>query len=323
MPKTKYRFNPESLSFDRISLGIRGLILKFLAYFFAGLVIAVIFNVAFSYFFDSPKERMLKRENEQYRLQYEIIEKKIAQTAAVLEDLQKRDDNIYRTIFETDPIPRSVREAGFGGVNRYNDLEGFENSDLIIETAKKLDKTLKKTYIQSKSYDQVIALAINKNEMLASIPAIQPISNKDLTRTASGWGWRIHPIYKIRKFHYGLDFTAATGTEIYSTGNGIVETIDRSFRGYGNMITINHGFGYRTLYAHISEFKVRQGQAVKRGDIIGYVGNTGTSTAPHLHYEVIKNNDKVNPINFFFNDLTPQQYNSMIEISTQSGQTFD
>ena len=266
---------------------------------------------------------MLKRENDQMRLQYEIINKRLAQAENVLEDLRQRDDNIYRTVFEAEPIPKSVREAGFGGINRYADLEGFDNSNLVIESSKKLDQIMKKIYIQSRSYDDVVKMAINKNEMLASIPAIQPVSNKDLTRTASGWGYRIHPIYKIRKFHYGLDFTCPLGTEVYSTGNGTISEIESSYRGYGNKIIVDHGFGYHTLYAHLSAFNVRLGQKVKRGDVIGYVGSTGLSTSPHLHYEVEKNTTKVNPINFFFNDLSADQFDQMIELSTSSGQTFD
>ena len=178
-------------------------------------------------------------------------------------------------------------------------------------------------YVQSVSYDELIDLATNKEKMVASIPAIQPISNKDLTRTASGWGYRIHPIYKIRKFHYGMDFTAPTGTEIYSTGDGTIELVKSSRRGYGNKIVVNHGFGYKTLYAHLSGFNVRVGQKVKRGDVIGYVGNTGLSTAPHVHYEVHLNNKKVNPINYYFNDLTANEYDKMIELSTTFGKSFD
>jgi murein DD-endopeptidase MepM/ murein hydrolase activator NlpD len=177
--------------------------------------------------------------------------------------------------------------------------------------------------VQSVSYDEIIDLARNKEKMLASIPAIQPISNKDLTRTASGWGYRIHPIYKIRKFHYGMDFTAPTNTEVYSTGDGTIEVLNKSRRGYGNKIIVNHGFGYKTLYAHLNSFNVKQGQKVKRGDVIGYVGSTGLSTAPHLHYEVHLNNKKVNPVNYYFNDLTPEEYDRMVEISLKSGQTFD
>ncbi len=278
MPKSKYHFDLESLSLHPNRLGFKGLLFKIITYFFAGVVVSVVFYMLLSRFFDSPKERVLKRENEQMKLQYEIMQKKINQVAGVLEDLRQRDDNIYRTIFEAEPIPRSVREAGFGGVNRYVDLEGYENSSFVVETAKKLDKILKQIYIQSKSYDQIIPMALNKEGMLKSIPAIQPVSNKSLERISSGFGWRIHPFYKIKIYHPGIDFAAPIGTEVYATGDGTVEKSESSFHGYGMSIIIDHGFGYKTLYAHLSAFKVTTGQKVKRGDIIGLVGNTGLST---------------------------------------------
>jgi len=323
MPKTKYRFNNQTLRYDRISLSGKQKFYRFLTYFSATLVIAVIYNLLFVMFFDTPKEKGLIRENQQLITQYEILNNKFGLVEKTLEDLQKRDDNIYRVIFEAEPIPLEMRSAGVGGANRYRDLEGFDNSDLVVETTRRLDKISKQLYIQSKSYDNVIEMAKNKEEMVASIPAIMPISNNDLTRTASGWGWRIHPIYKIRKFHYGMDFTAPTGTEIYVTGDGVVERVETSLRGYGKNIVIDHGFGYKTLYAHLSGFNVRKGQKVKRGDVIGFVGSTGTSTAPHLHYEVYKNNQKVNPVHYYFNDLTPEEYDKMIFISSNSGQSFD
>jgi murein DD-endopeptidase MepM/ murein hydrolase activator NlpD len=323
MARSKYRFDPDSLSFDRIKLGVKGLIMRLITYFFAGVVISIAFYFVFTKFFDSPKERILKRENEQMKLQIEIFEKRLDQIGAVLDDLRLRDDNIYRTIFEAEPIPRSVREAGFGGVNRYSDLEGYNNSNLVISTARKLDKMMKQIYVQSKSYDEVIKLAENKKEMLECIPCIQPVANKGLERTSSGFGPRIHPWYKIKIFHYGFDFAAPIGTEIYATGDGVVEVTENSFRGYGKKIEINHGFGIKTLYGHMSEFKVRPGQKVKRGTVIGLVGNTGLSTGPHLHYEVIKNNEKVNPVNYFFNDLSPEQYDQIISISDNVGQTLD
>jgi murein DD-endopeptidase MepM/ murein hydrolase activator NlpD len=323
MAKGKYKYNPETLSYSRVELTWWNKVVRFFTYFFATLAIAIVYYTVFNVFFDTPKEKSLRRENNQLLFQYELLNDKLDQLENVLADLQKRDDNIYRTIFEAEPVHRSVREAGFGGVNRYEEFEGMSNSELVIETAKKLDHLSKKAYVQSLSYDEVVELAMRKEEMLASIPAIQPISNKDLRRTASGWGYRIHPIYKIRKFHYGMDFTAGTGTEIYSTGDGVVDVISSSRRGYGNKIIIDHGFGYKTLYAHLSEFNVRRGQKVKRGDVIGFVGSTGTSTAPHLHYEVMLNSKKVNPVNYYFNDLTPAEYDKMIELSLRANQTFD
>jgi murein DD-endopeptidase MepM/ murein hydrolase activator NlpD len=323
MQRTKYKFNPESLSFDRISLGIRELFFRFLAYFTGSVMIALIYWVVFAAFFDSPKEKALKRELEQMTIQYDIIHREMANIENVLEGLQKTDDNLYRTIFEAEPIPPTLREGGFGGINRYESLEGYTNSRLVVETAARLDKIRKKIYIQSKSFDELIALANRKEEMLKSIPAIIPISNKDLTRTASGFGWRIHPIYKISKFHYGMDFTAPAGTDIYATGNGKVAEVVSDQRGLGKHVVIDHGFGYTSIYAHLSNFNVRVGQKVKRGDIIGFVGSTGTSVANHLHYEIKVNGVNVDPVNYYFEDLTAGEYVRMIEIASKTGQSFD
>lgn len=323
MAKSKFKYNPESLSFDKIRLSFRDKMFRFLSYFLASIFLAVLYAVMYTLLFDSPKEKALKRENEQLALQYEVMNRKLGTVEKVLEELQERDDNIYRTIFEAEPISTSIRNAGMGGINRYMELEGYDNSEIVIETAKRLDKIMKKVYVQSKSYDEVIDLALNKGKFIASLPAIQPISNTDLKRTASGWGYRIHPIYKIRMFHEGMDFTAPAGTEIYATGDGTVVVTNSSRRGYGNEIRIDHGYGYVTRYAHLKAFNVKKGQKVKRGDVIGFVGSTGLSTAPHLHYEVHQNGKKVNPINYFFDDLTAEEYDRMIELSLASGQSYD
>ena len=279
--------------------------------------------VTFFQFFDSPKEKRLINEINHLVNQYEIVDNKMSKIELVLDDIQKRDDNIYRTIFEADPIPTSIRKQGFGGINRYKELEGYSNSKIMIETSTKIDQITKQLYLQSKSFDEIIDLTKDKLSMLASIPAIQPVSNKNLKRMASGYGYRIHPIYKTRKMHAGMDFSAKTGTEIYATGNGTINKVRRSKKGYGNYVEINHGYGYKTLYAHMSKFIVKQGQKVKRGEVIGYVGNTGTSVAPHLHYEVIKNGKKIDPVNFYYNDLSTHEYSKMLEISSQNNQSFD
>jgi murein DD-endopeptidase MepM/ murein hydrolase activator NlpD len=323
MPPTKYKFNPDSLSFDKIRLGIRALLLRFLAYFIGSVLVALIYWVVFASFFDSPKEKALKREVEQMTIQYGLIHREMATVESVLEDLQKTDDNLYRTIFEAEPIPSTLRDGGIGGVNRYEALEGFNNSNLVIETANRLDKIRKKVYVQSKSFDDLINMAKNKEEMLQSVPAIIPVSNKDLTRTASGYGWRIHPIYKISKFHFGMDFTAPLGTEVYATGNGTVIALLSAQRGLGKHIIIDHGFGYKSIYAHLSNFNVRLGQKVLRGDIIGYVGSTGTSVVNHLHYEIKLNGVNVDPVNYYFEDLNSAEYERMIEIASKTGQSFD
>jgi murein DD-endopeptidase MepM/ murein hydrolase activator NlpD len=323
MPKIKYHFNPESLSYDKIKSSFKQKFVRFFTLFSSTLIVAIIYYLIFSHFFDSPKEKALIRENSKLKFEYLIMNKRFDDVAKVLEDMQQRDDNLYRTIFEAEPIPKSIREAGFGGVNRYKNLEGFSSSKVIIETAIRLDKLTKQVYIQSKSYDELVDKVKKKETMLACIPAIQPISNKKLLHAASGFGWRIHPIYKIRKFHEGMDFSAPVGTEIYATGDGVVTEVSFSFTGYGNKVVIDHGYGYETVYGHMSGFKVKQGQRVKRGDVIGFVGSTGLSTAPHVHYEVHHSGAVLNPINFYFSDLTPEEYSQMIEISSKTGQTFD
>lgn len=323
MPRSRYKFNPESLSFDKIRLGLGALFLRGLAYIVGSLLIAVLYYVIFAAFFDSPKEKALLREIDQLALQYDMIHREMDNLETVIDQLQETDDNLYRTIFEAEPIPATLREGGVGGINRYKELEGFENSKIVIETAKRLDQIRKQMYVQSKSFDDLITLASRKEEMLRSIPAIMPISNKDLTRTASGYGLRVHPIYKIIKFHAGMDFTAPSGTDVYVTGDGTVASVISSKRGLGNHIIINHGYGYSSVYAHLDRFNVRAGQKVRRGDVIGFVGSTGLSLAPHLHYEIKLNGTNVDPVNYYFNDLTPEEYERMIEIASKTGQSFD
>jgi murein DD-endopeptidase MepM/ murein hydrolase activator NlpD len=323
MPKHKYRFNPDSLSFVKEQSSFSKKFWVGFNYFMFSVVVSIVYYIFYSFFFDTPQERGLRRENEELTLQFEIFNKKFDHITTVLEDIQQRDDNIYRTIFEAEPIPSSIRQAGIGGVDRYSDLEGLSNSKIAISTAKRLDKLAKQVYIQSKSFDEVIQMAKRKEEMISSIPAIQPVSNKDLQRVASPFGVRMHPFYKVLKMHTGMDFTAPTGTEIYATGDGVVSDVIYSSRGYGNTVIIDHGFSYKTLYAHQSTILVKRGQKVKRGEVIGLVGNTGMSMAPHLHYEVRKNDEPINPINFYFNDLTPEEYDKIIELASQSGQSLD
>lgn len=322
MAKKQYLFNEETLTFseEKKSFGVKFRI--FLGYFAASSFLGIGYMLLFFIFFDSPKEKSLKRENSELRLQYKIINQQINDVASILNDIQERDDKIYRTIFETDPIPSTIRDAGFGGTNRYENLKSLEAAALVIDTRLKLDIITKKLYVQSNSFDEVVDLVKNKEKMLMSIPSIMPISSKDLKHVASGWGYRIHPIDKVRKFHYGMDFSAGTGTEIHATGNGIIEKVTYSST-YGNMILIDHGFNYKSLYAHMSGFNVKRGQKITRGEIIGFVGNTGRSRGAHLHYEVIEKNKKVNPRNYYFNDLTPEQYDEMLAKSEEFGQSLD
>jgi murein DD-endopeptidase MepM/ murein hydrolase activator NlpD len=324
MSKVKYKFNKKSLTFDRVQTTFRKRLLYFFTHLSTGLVFAAVVMILAYNFIDSPKERAQKREIEQMKLQYQFLNEQLDKVTKILDDLQDRDDNIYRVIFEAEPIPNSIRSAGIGGIDKYEALKGYSNSDLIIETEKTMDRIMSRLYVQSKSYDEVFGLAKNKEKMLASIPAIQPVNNTDLRRVGSYFGTRMDPFYKVRKFHEGMDFSAPVGTEIYATGNGTVTLAARDIQGgYGNMVRIDHGYSYQTVYAHLSRIFVKPGQKVQRGQIIGYVGNTGKSTSPHLHYEVRKNGVPLNPIYFFFNDITPEQFQMMLELSARPSQTMD
>ncbi len=323
MSKSKYYYDKKTLSFKKIESNWKSKIKSSLVFLSVSFCIASLMVVLAFNFFDSPKEKLLIRELDKMSIQYDNLNKDLTQIEAVLDNIKDRDDNIYRVIFEADPIPNSIRKAGIGGINRYENLEGYNNSNLLISSSKKIDQISKQLYIQSKSFDEVIEMATKKSDMMASIPAIQPVANKELKRIASGYGRRIDPYYKKPKYHYGVDFSAPQGTPIYATGNGKIKKIKKSRRGFGNHIIIDHGYGYKSLYAHMSKFKVRANQIVKRGDIIGYVGNTGKSTAPHLHYEVHKNGKKVNPAYYFHNDLSPEEFDRMLELAAQENQSFD
>lgn len=324
MNKVKYKFNKKSLTFDRVQTTVRKRMFYFFTHLSSGVVFAAVVLVLAFNFIDSPKEKSQKREIEQMKLQYRMLDDQMARVSKLVNDMQDRDDNIYRVIFEAEPIPSDIRQAGIGGVDRYDKLKGYKNSELIIETQKKMDRILGQLYVQSKSYDEVFEMAKNKERMLVSLPAIQPLSNKDLRRIGSYFGTRLDPYYKVNKFHEGIDFCASVGTPVYATGNGTITMASRDGTGgYGNEVTIDHGYTYSTLYAHLSRIFVKAGQKILRGQIIGYVGNTGKSTSPHLHYEVHKNGVPVNPIYFFFNDLTPDQFKMMLDFSSRPSQTMD
>jgi murein DD-endopeptidase MepM/ murein hydrolase activator NlpD len=297
--------------------------MRFFSYLLATAAFALVFVVAAFYFLGSPKERILKRELSFVNLQYQILTERLESMESLLAEMQERDDNIYRVIFEAEPIPNTVRKAGYGGVDRYDNLSGYKNSELVKGVSKRLDQIASQLYVQSKSYDEVYEMAKNKAEMLSAIPAIQPVSNLDLKRISSYFGVRMDPFYKVNKFHQGVDFSAPIGTEVYATGDGKVISSSKSKWGYGNTLVIDHGFGYQTKYSHLQDFKVKKGEKIKRGQLIATVGNTGKSTAPHLHYEVHKNKRPVNPIHFFFNDLTPEEYEMILEFSVQPTQSMD
>lgn len=325
MAKVKYYYDSENLAYKKIepNRGRRaGYITLWLlsSALFGFIAFWVLVNTSI---LDTPKDRIQKREIENLQFRYSLLNKKMEQIEDVLHDIAERDNNLYRVYFNADPIPFEQRKAGFGGVNRYRDLEGFNNSELLINTSKRMDILTKELVIQSKSLDEIYNLAKSQEELLAAIPAIQPIKNEQLTRMASGYGYRNDPFTKIRKFHAGMDFTAKTGTPIYATGDGIVERADNRASGYGNHIVLKHGFGYKTLYAHLSKYNVKKGQRVKRGDIIGFVGSTGRSEAPHLHYEVHVNGKPVNPINFYYGNISAEEFEEISRLANQENQSLD
>ncbi|MCU4189784.1 M23 family metallopeptidase [Flavobacterium sp. HXWNR29] len=325
MSKVKYYYDSENLAYKRIQTKKRkkfGYIVLFLvsSALFGFLIFLLLINTSY---FETPKDKIQAREIEALALNYKVLNKKLDLMNEVLEAIENRDNNIYRIYFNTTPISEEERKAGFGGVNRYKDLQGFNNSELMENTTKRVDVLTKELVIQSKSLDEIVALAKQKEKLLAAIPAIQPVKNEDLKQMASGYGYRSDPFTKIRKFHYGMDFTARTGTPIYATGDGVVYKADASLSGYGNHIEVNHGFGYKTLYAHLSKYNCRPGQRVKRGDIIGYVGSTGRSQAPHLHYEVFKNGERVNPLNFYYGSISAKEYIEISKLANQENQSLD
>ncbi|MDZ4824076.1 MAG: M23 family metallopeptidase [Flavobacteriales bacterium] len=323
MAKVKYKFNPSSLSFERIRLSLRDYFFTALRYLFAGVVFAVIAVVLFLSFFKDPRLRTAERENKFLSSQLEHHNQELDTIYSILTDLQRKDDEVYRSIFGAKPYPEHLRKSGVGGSSRYQNLKGYESSEAIIETQKRISRLQRTMVAQSKSLEEVFELAKKQGQMLQSIPAIQPVNNKDLTRIASGFGMRIHPIYKLMKMHTGLDFTATVGTEIYATGDGVIQSTESKLSGYGLHVIISHGYGYETLYGHMSRIVVRPGEKVKRGQLIGYVGSTGTSSGPHVHYEVIKDGEKVNPAYYFFNDITIAQYEDLLQRAENATQSLD
>lgn len=322
MAKKKYYFNPETLSYEETDNTLLFKIKRLLIHLFSGVSLGIVFFFVFVSLVSSPEEVQLIQERNRLHAQYRLLERNMDEVNEILKDLQERDDNLYRVVFQADPIPYSIRKSTAGNAEYYRQLLSMTNSQIAVATTQKYNELKKQLYIQSKSYDELVKLASTQEEMLKHIPAIQPILNKDLTRTASGFGWRIDPIYRTRRFHEGMDFTAPIGTEIYATGNGTVRLAGWR-QGYGNTVEINHGFGYKTLYGHMHKIHVRVGQKVNRGDVIGTVGNTGKSTGPHLHYEVHHRGKVVNPQNYYFLDLSPEEYDRMVQLSNNAGQMFD
>ncbi|MCE2996426.1 MAG: peptidoglycan DD-metalloendopeptidase family protein [Cyclobacteriaceae bacterium] len=324
MARIKYYYDTETCKYERIRTSTGDMILNTLGILSLTLAMAVGLMFLYSSYFESPRELLLSNEVKELEFMYSNLEKQIEKLDAELANMEYRDDNIYRAVLGAEPIDKSVRDAGVGGIDRYEDIKKKDivHEDFLLKLHERVDKLKRKVYIESKSQDEVIALAENKEKLFAAIPAIQPVSNKQLIALASGFGMRIHPVYKMRKMHTGVDFAATIGTPIYATADGVIDRLEVSFSGYGKVLEIDHGFGYRTRFAHMHGFNVRLGQKVKRGDLIGYVGDTGLSTAPHLHYEVFVNGVHVNPIHYFFNDLNAKDYEKIIQLASVENQSL-
>lgn len=320
--KKKYKINPDTLVLEQVEHGLRYWLRQTGIYVLSGIVLGIIFLYLFLAFFPSPREKQLLREKEALQSQMETLNRQVDQMQIVMTDLQQRDDNLYRVLFGAEPIPLSIRQGTQRKISYYEELAQMNNSQLSADLALKVDVLEKELYVQAKSYDEVLEMAKTQEIRMENIPAIQPVLNKDLKRVASGFGVRIDPVYHVRKFHQGMDFTAPTGTEIFATGNAIVKFTGWK-QGYGNTVVLDHGFGYETLYAHLYKSLVRTGQKVRRSDIIALVGNTGKSTGPHLHYEVRLNGKPVDPRNYYFYDLSPEEYDQMIQLSNNFGQMLD
>ncbi len=318
----KFHINPKTLVLEQVEHGIGYWLRQSGLYILGGVVLGVIFLFLFLTFFPSPREKQLLREKELLHSQLTTLNQQVDQMQLVMNDLQQRDDNLYRVLFGAEPIPISIRQGVQRKISYYEEIARMTNSQLSADLSLKVDVLEKEMYIQSKSYDDIVEMAKNQEIRMENIPAIQPVLNKDLTRVASGYGMRIDPVYHVRKFHQGMDFTAPTGTEVFATGNAKVKFTGWK-QGYGNTIILDHGFGYETVYAHLYKSLVRKGQKVRRSDIIGLVGNTGKSTGPHLHYEVRLNDRPVDPRNYYFYDLSPEEYDQMIQLSNNFGQMLD
>lgn len=323
MAEPKYSFDPERLSYDKITPSFKQRSSKFLRNALLFCLIALGVFVVLSVLFDTPDEKIQKRENKQLQHQYEQLTQKVGKMEENMDEIQQHDDNIHRLIFGIDPVAENARKAGDDGSNQYKELEQYSQSDLLIETSKKIDNLTRRLVVQNESYDNIMKLVQDKEKFLASIPAISPIADRNMKRLAAGYGYRIHPIYRTLKMHKGIDLTAPTGTKVYATGGGKVISAGQGSGSYGIKVIIDHGYGYKTLYAHLSKVTVKEGKRVARGDVIGEVGCTGRSTAPHLHYEVRKNDQTENPVNYYYTELTPEEYEEMINISSQMTMSFD
>lgn len=322
MTKKNYKFNPETLVMEQVRRGFRYWLRKTGNYLFSGIVIGALLLYLMYTFFPSAREKQIDHDKKTLEAQLKILNQQVDQMQLVMNDLQQRDDNLYRVLFAAEPIPLQVRQGAQRKIDYYEQLAKMTDSQLAADLTLKVDMLAKELYTQSKSYDELVKMAKSREIRMENIPAIQPILNKELTRIASGFGTRIDPVYHVTRFHHGMDFTAPLGSDIYATGNGTV-CFSGWKQGYGNTVMIDHGFGYQTLYAHCHQLLVSEGQKVRRSDVIALVGSTGKSTGPHLHYEVRLNGTAIDPRNFFFMDLSPEDYDRMVQLANNFGRVLD
>jgi murein DD-endopeptidase MepM/ murein hydrolase activator NlpD len=323
MKKIKYFFNTHTLRFEKVEVPLRVRLLQTFGFIAASIVTGVIIVIVMFQYIDSPKEKLLRQQNQAYKESYSVLQERVKQLELQMNELENRDNDVYRSIFEADPIPDSARVKVMEAKKEVQLIQNLSNSDLLETMVGQLNNLSLRMAYQTKSFTEITDMVKNKEKLLKAIPAIQPVNNKNLNRVASGFGYRVDPLYKDYRLHAGLDFAAPSGTPIYATADGVVQAAGFNTDGYGNKVVINHGYGYQTLYGHMVRVKARVGQSVKRGEVIGYIGSTGKSTGPHCHYEVIKRGQKVDPVYYFYNDLTPAQFDRILKAAATNKQSLD
>lgn len=323
MKKIKYFFNTHTLRFEKVEVPLRVRLLQTFGFIAASIVTGVIIVIVMFQYIDSPKEKLLRQQNQAYKESYSVLQERVKQLELQMNELENRDNDVYRSIFEADPIPDSARVKVMEAKKEVQLIQNLSNSDLLETMVGQLNNLSLRMAYQTKSFSEITDMVKNKEKLLKAIPAIQPVNNKNLNRVASGFGYRVDPLYKDYRLHAGLDFAAPSGTPIYATADGVVQAAGFNTDGYGNKVVINHGYGYQTLYGHMVRVKARVGQSVKRGEVIGYIGSTGKSTGPHCHYEVIKRGQKVDPVYYFYNDLTPAQFDRILKAAATNKQSLD
>ena len=323
MKKIKYFFNTHTLRFEKVEVPLRVRLLQTFGFIAASIVTGVIIVIVMFQYIDSPKEKLLRQQNQAYKESYSVLQERVKQLELQMNELENRDNDVYRSIFEADPIPDSARVKVMEAKKEVQLIQNLSNSDLLETMVGQLNNLSLRMAYQTKSFTEITDMVKNKEKLLKAIPAIQPVNNKNLNRVASGFGYRVDPLYKDYRLHAGLDFAAPSGTPIYATADGVVQAAGFNTDGYGNKVVINHGYGYQTLYGHMVRVKAKVGQTVKRGEVIGYIGSTGKSTGPHCHYEVIKRGAKVDPVYYFYNDLTPAQFDRILKAAAANKQSLD